>query len=47
MGAKEGSFCAAGRWALVALMFVTGVMSVLWMGIILGGWGLYLILTAL
>ncbi len=34
MGLQEGRYCALCCWALMALMFVTGVMNVLWMAII-------------
>lgn len=33
MGAETGAFCFACCWALMALAFVGGVMSLLWMGI--------------
>ncbi len=34
MGLKHGSFCVGCCWILMALMFVTGVMNLLWMAII-------------
>lgn len=34
MGLEHGSYCAVCCWALMALMFVAGVMNVLWMAII-------------
>ena len=34
MGLRNGNFCVICCWALMALMFVTGVMSLLWMAII-------------
>ena len=34
MGLKNGNFCVVCCWALMSLMFVVGVMSLLWMAII-------------
>jgi predicted metal-binding membrane protein len=34
MGLQHGGFCTACCWALMALMFVAGVMNVLWMALI-------------
>ena len=34
MGLRSGNFCVVCCWALMALMFVVGVMSLLWMAII-------------
>lgn len=34
MGLQHGSFCTVCCWALMALMFVAGVMNVLWMALI-------------
>jgi predicted metal-binding membrane protein len=36
MGLKQGSYCAGCCWALMAIMFVTGVMNVLWMALLAG-----------
>ena len=36
MGLKHGSFCIGCCWALMALLFVTGVMSLVWVAIIAG-----------
>jgi predicted metal-binding membrane protein len=36
MGLEQGSYCAGCCWALMALMFVIGVMNVLWMALIAG-----------
>jgi predicted metal-binding membrane protein len=36
MGLEHGSYCAGCCWALMALMFVIGVMNVLWMALIAG-----------
>jgi predicted metal-binding membrane protein len=70
MGLEQGSYCAGCCWALMAIMFVTGVMNVLWMallaafvliekvlpggdwvgsatGLVLGGWGVWLIASVL
>jgi len=32
MGLKHGTYCAGCCWALMALLFVGGVMSLLWIG---------------
>lgn len=34
MGLRNGNFCVVCCWALMSLMFVVGVMSLLWMAII-------------
>ena len=34
MGLRHGGYCAVCCWALMSLMFVAGVMSLLWMAII-------------
>jgi predicted metal-binding membrane protein len=34
MGLRNGNYCVVCCWALMSLMFVAGVMSVLWMAII-------------
>ena len=34
MGLKHGLLCTACCWALMALMFVGGVMNLLWMSVI-------------
>jgi predicted metal-binding membrane protein len=34
MGARHGAFCVGCCWALMALMFVLGLMNLLWMGFI-------------
>lgn len=34
MGLRNGNYCVLCCWALMALMFVAGVMSLLWMAII-------------
>jgi predicted metal-binding membrane protein len=70
MGLEQGSYCAGCCWALMAVMFVTGVMNVLWMallagfvliekvlpgghwvgsltGLVLSGWGVWLIVSVL
>jgi len=36
MGLEHGSFCTVCCWALMALMFVAGVMNVFWMAMIAG-----------
>lgn len=36
MGVKHGNYCTVCCWALMSLMFVAGVMSLLWMAIIAG-----------
>jgi predicted metal-binding membrane protein len=36
MGLEQGSYCAGCYWALMPLMFVTGVMNVLWMALLAG-----------
>ena len=70
MGLGHGWFCALCCWGLMALMFVAGVMNVLWMallaafvliekiapggdwlgrlvGVLLGVWGIWLLVVAL
>ena len=32
MGLKHGTYCAGCCWALMALLFVGGVMNLLWIG---------------
>ena len=32
MGLEHGSYCVGCCWALMAVMFVVGVMNLLWMG---------------
>jgi predicted metal-binding membrane protein len=34
MGVKHGSFCLGCCWLLMALLFVAGVMNLLWLGVI-------------
>ncbi len=36
MGLKHGTFCTGCCWALMALLFVAGVMNLLWVAIIAG-----------
>ena len=36
MGLEHGAFCVACCWALMALMFVAGVMNLLWLAAIAG-----------
>ena len=36
MGIKHGAFCVACCWVLMALLFVTGVMNLLWVAVIAG-----------
>ncbi len=36
MGLKHGIYCVGCCWALMALLFVTGVMNLLWVAIIAG-----------
>ncbi len=34
MGLRHGAYCVGCCWALMALLFVTGVMSLAWVGVI-------------
>jgi len=34
MGLRNGNYCVVCCWALMSLMFVAGVMNLLWMAII-------------
>jgi predicted metal-binding membrane protein len=34
MGAKHGAFCVGCCWVLMALLFVAGVMNLLWVAVI-------------
>ena len=36
MGVRHGAFCVGCCWVLMALLFVTGVMSLLWVAVIAG-----------
>lgn len=36
MGFRHGSFCLGCCWAIMALLFVTGVMNLLWVAVIAG-----------
>ncbi len=36
MGLRHGAFCVGCCWVLMALLFVTGVMSLLWVAVIAG-----------
>lgn len=68
MGLEHGAFCAGCCWALMALLFVAGVMNILWVaaltalvcvekllpagartslaiGVVLAGWGLFVLGT--
>jgi predicted metal-binding membrane protein len=36
MGLKHGSYCTGCCWSLMALLFVTGVMNLVWVGAIAG-----------
>ena len=36
MGMKHGAFCVACCWVLMALLFVTGIMNLLWVAVIAG-----------
>lgn len=36
MGAKHGAYCVGCCWVLMALLFVTGVMSLVWVAVIAG-----------
>jgi predicted metal-binding membrane protein len=36
MGAKNGAWCVACCWALMASLFALGVMSVFWMAVVAG-----------
>ena len=36
MGIRHGAFCVACCWVLMALLFVTGVMNLLWVAVIAG-----------
>jgi len=36
MGLRHGSFCVGCCWALMALLFVGGVMNLLWIALIAG-----------
>jgi len=36
MGLEHGAFCVGCCWALMALMFVAGVMNLLWLAVIAG-----------
>ena len=34
MGLEHGAFCAGCCWALMALLFVAGVMSIIWISVL-------------
>ena len=36
MGIRHGAFCVACCWVLMALLFVTGIMNLLWVAVIAG-----------
>ena len=36
MGVRHGAYCVGCCWVLMTLLFVTGVMNVLWIAIIAG-----------
>ena len=36
MGIRHGTFCVACCWVLMALLFVTGIMNLLWVAVIAG-----------